>query len=356
MRFAAALSAILMPGAMLAAAAVAQPVPAPTPTLGPQLILLGTGGGPLLRVARAQSASAIVLPEGILLVDAGEGSVERMTEAGFGPDRIKAILITHLHTDHVAALWSLLLHRWVMRAQGQLEIVGPPGTRAMVDALARAGGPIVKASRALGANAPAIASMVTVTECGADPEQRVTLPVFPSLKIAFARNSHLDADQVLDVDPLLIRGRVTAPDDTPIEGATVYIWHSTPDGAYTGFHKGMSSDLYRGRVRSAADGSFQVATTMPVPYTIPDQGPVGGLLSMMGRHSWRPAHVHFKLRADGYRDLTTQTYFAGGKWVDDDCAGGIVDDLIFTPLIEDDQKVLQVDFVLDFAKSAAEAA
>ncbi|MBP8232022.1 dioxygenase family protein [Rhizorhabdus sp.] len=157
-------------------------------------------------------------------------------------------------------------------------------------------------------------------------------------------------------DPLLIRGRVTAPDDTPIEGATVYIWHSTPDGAYTGFHKGMSSDLYRGRVRSAADGSFQVATTMPVPYTIPDQGPVGGLLSMMGRHSWRPAHVHFKLRADGYRDLTTQTYFAGGKWVDDDCAGGIVDDLIFTPLIEDDQKVLQVDFVLDFAKSAAEAA
>lgn len=207
-----ALSAILMPGAILAAAAVAQPVPAPTPTLGPQLILLGTGGGPLLRVARAQSASAIVLPEGILLVDAGEGSVERMTEAGFGPDRIKAILITHLHTDHVAALWSLLLHRWVMRAQGQLEIVGPPGTRAMVDALARAGGPIVKASRALGADAPAIASMVTVTECGADPEQRVTLTVFPSLKIAFARNSHLDADQVLDVErPLSLGYRIDAP-------------------------------------------------------------------------------------------------------------------------------------------------
>jgi len=210
-RFAAALSAILGSGAMLATVAVAQPLPMSTPTHGPRLILLGTGGGPLLRTARAQSASAIVLPEGLLLVDAGEGSIERMTEAGLGPDRIKTILITHLHIDHVAALWSLLLHRWAMRAQGQLEVVGPPGTRAMVDALARASGPIVEASRALGADAPAIASMVTVTECGADPEQQVTLSAFPSLRIAFARNSHLDADQILDVKrPVSLAYRIDA--------------------------------------------------------------------------------------------------------------------------------------------------
>lgn len=157
-------------------------------------------------------------------------------------------------------------------------------------------------------------------------------------------------------EPLLVRGRVTTADGAPIEGATAYIWHSTPDGAYSGFHKGLSAELYRGRVRTAPDGTFEVATTMPVPYTIPDKGPVGRLLTMMDRHSWRPAHVHFKLRAEGHKDLTTQTYFAGGKWIDDDCAGGIVDDLIFTPVFEEGRKVLQVDFVLDVATPDAKAA
>jgi chlorocatechol 1,2-dioxygenase len=151
-------------------------------------------------------------------------------------------------------------------------------------------------------------------------------------------------------EPLLIRGKITDPEGVPISDATAFVWHSSPDGAYSGFHKGMASEFYRGRVATNADGIFEVLTTMPVPYTIPDKGPVGGLLTMMGRHCWRPAHIHFKLRADGYKELTTQTYFEGGKWVDDDCAGGIVDDLIFAPAIEDGRKVLSVDFKLDNAR------
>lgn len=148
-------------------------------------------------------------------------------------------------------------------------------------------------------------------------------------------------------EPLLIRGKITDPDGRPLAGATAFVWHSSPDGAYSGFHKGMAAEFYRGRVKTNADGVFEVSTTMPVPYTIPDKGPVGGLLVMMGRHCWRPAHVHFKLRADGYKELTTQTYFEGGKWVDDDCAGGIVDDLIFSPIVENGRKVLSIDFKLD---------
>jgi chlorocatechol 1,2-dioxygenase len=153
-------------------------------------------------------------------------------------------------------------------------------------------------------------------------------------------------------EPLLVRGRIAAPDGKPIAGATAFIWHSTPDGAYSGFHKGMAPDLYRGRIKADANGQFEVLTTMPVPYTIPNKGPVGGLLAMMNRHSWRPAHIHFKLRANDYKDLTTQAYFEGGKWVDDDCAGGIVDTLVFAPQIENGRKVLSIDFTLDTLKAA----
>lgn len=157
-------------------------------------------------------------------------------------------------------------------------------------------------------------------------------------------------------EPLIIRGSVRDPDSTPIAGATVFVWHSTPDGSYTGFHKGLPSDLYRGKLKTDEHGMFEVRTTMPVPYTIPDKGPVGALLIAMGRHCWRPAHVHFKIRAEGFRELTTQAYFEGGKWVDDDCAGGIVNELIFRTDNTDGVEVLPIDFVLDFAVSESKAA
>src|SRR3546814_20910306 len=67
---------------------------------------------------------------------------------------------------------------------------------------------------------------------------------------------------------------------------------------------------------------------MPVPYQIPYEGPTGRLLGHLGSHTWRPAHVHFKVRKDGFELLTTQYYFEGGNWVDDDCCHGVTPDLI----------------------------
>jgi chlorocatechol 1,2-dioxygenase len=154
-------------------------------------------------------------------------------------------------------------------------------------------------------------------------------------------------------EPLLIKGSVSAPDGTPVTDATVHVWHSTPDGAYTGFHRGMTPERYRGRLKTDASGKFEVLTTLPVPYSIPDKGPVGTLLAMMDRHPWRPAHVHFKVLKGGFTEFTTQAYFEGGEWVDDDVAGGVVDDLIFPIPLEGDKRILKVDFVLDPAKDAA---
>ena len=46
------------------------------------------------------------------------------------------------------------------------------------------------------------------------------------------------------------------------------------------------------------------------------------LLAMLGRHAWRPKHIHFKVSHDGYLPLTTQVYFEGDQWLHDDCVMG----------------------------------
>lgn len=157
-------------------------------------------------------------------------------------------------------------------------------------------------------------------------------------------------------EPLQIRATVKDPDGRAVPDATVFIWHSTPDGAYSKFHRDLPADLYRGRVKTDSDGRFEVETTMPVPYSIPNKGPTGALLEMMGRHTMRPAHVHFKIRKEGFAEHTTQAYFEGGEWVDNDVAGGIVDALIFKLDEVDGIKALKIDFVLEPAQELAHTA
>jgi chlorocatechol 1,2-dioxygenase len=69
------------------------------------------------------------------------------------------------------------------------------------------------------------------------------------------------------------------------------------------FHNNIPRDFDRGKLRTDDAGRYQVRTTMPVAYQIPRKGPVGAMLEAMDRHSWRPAHVHFKVRADGCHTL-----------------------------------------------------
>ncbi|MFC3229888.1 dioxygenase [Marinibaculum pumilum] len=149
-------------------------------------------------------------------------------------------------------------------------------------------------------------------------------------------------------EPMIIRGKVTDLQGRPVEGAELYIWHSDPDGFYSGFCDYME-DLayYRGRLKIGADGTYAVRTSVPAPYTIPHDGPTGRLLEMMGRHPWRPAHVHFRVRAKGFLEHITQAYFDGGDYVDSDCVEGVRPPLIHALGNEQGVRVLQKDFVLD---------
>jgi hydroxyquinol 1,2-dioxygenase len=67
---------------------------------------------------------------------------------------------------------------------------------------------------------------------------------------------------------------------------------------------------------------------LPEAYPIPQDGPVGDLLKAAGRSPMRPAHVHFKVEADGYETLITHVFVAGDEYLDTDAVFGVKQSLI----------------------------
>ena len=86
-------------------------------------------------------------------------------------------------------------------------------------------------------------------------------------------------------------------------GAELDVWQNGDDRLYAVQHPEAPEDHLRGRFRTRDDGSYAFLAVQPVPYTIPDDGPVGQMLSAAGRHPWRPAHIHLIVRAPGYRTV-----------------------------------------------------
>jgi ribonuclease Z len=98
--------------------------------------LLGTGN-PLPSADRAGAATLLRAP-GVppILVDAGRGAVMRLAAAGVLPLQLGAVLLTHLHSDHIVDLNDVVTTHWVMHpAPATLRIFGPPHTREVVDGM-----------------------------------------------------------------------------------------------------------------------------------------------------------------------------------------------------------------------------
>ena len=99
-----------------------------------EVVLLGTGS-PLPDPHRAGPATLVRAGAATLLVDCGRGVLLRLAAAGAGAPGLSALLLTHLHSDHITDLGDVITTRWVMGfGAPPLQIVGPPGTRAVVDA------------------------------------------------------------------------------------------------------------------------------------------------------------------------------------------------------------------------------
>jgi hydroxyquinol 1,2-dioxygenase len=74
---------------------------------------------------------------------------------------------------------------------------------------------------------------------------------------------------------------------------------------------GAGQDKYdlRGKFTADDQGRYYYTTVLPKPYTVPYDGPVGRLLRAGNRHAWRAAHLHYIVRAQGMRSITTEVFF-----------------------------------------------
>lgn len=127
--------------------------------------------------------------------------------------------------------------------------------------------------------------------------------------------------------PLEVRGHVRDTGGAGIAGAVLDVWGTDGGGLYDSQHPDHPVDC-RGRIRTAPNGSFAFRTVVPQSYSIPTDGPVGAMLQRLGRHTFRPAHLHFRVGADGFAPLTTAIYAAGDPYLSSDAVFGVRASLI----------------------------
>lgn len=100
-----------------------------------KITLLGTGS-PLPSATCAGPSTLVQAADQNIVVDAGRGVIMRLVGAMCPPPAISAVLITHLHSDHICDLNDIITTRWISSpAATPLPIYGPVGTQKMVNAL-----------------------------------------------------------------------------------------------------------------------------------------------------------------------------------------------------------------------------
>lgn len=106
-----------------------------------------------------------------------------------------------------------------------------------------------------------------------------------------------------DGELVLVQGKILdSTTGAPISGATVNVWQTASNGMYSSQDPEQDTYNFHGILASTGeDGIHSFTTSKPVPYQIPTDGPVGELLQALGRHAWRPSHLHYIVQAEGYK-------------------------------------------------------
>lgn len=128
--------------------------------------------------------------------------------------------------------------------------------------------------------------------------------------------------------PAWVEGTVTDTDGNPVPNARIEVWECDEDGFYDVQY---ADNRMAGRAYLHTDdqGTYRFWGLTPVPYPIPNDGPVGQMLQAVGRSPVRAAHLHFMVTASGFRTLVTHIFVDGDPQLDiGDSVFGVKDSLI----------------------------
>jgi hydroxyquinol 1,2-dioxygenase len=136
-------------------------------------------------------------------------------------------------------------------------------------------------------------------------------------------------------EPAVVTGRVLSTDGTPVPHALLDVWETNENGLYEQQDPEQPDMNLRGKFRTDSEGRYYFVGIKPVSYSIPDDGPVGQLLRVLGRHPFRPAHIHLLVSAEGYVPVTTHLFVKGDKYLDSDAVFGTKDSLVVDFVLHD---------------------
>jgi hydroxyquinol 1,2-dioxygenase len=130
--------------------------------------------------------------------------------------------------------------------------------------------------------------------------------------------------------PCYVSGQVRGIGGEVVPGAVIDVWQSDDEGFYDVQKPSAKGHEHRARarLRSDANGGFHFRSILAQHYPIPHDGPVGEMLEALGRHPWRPAHLHFLIEAPGYERLITHVFRNGDPYLDSDAVFGVRSSLI----------------------------
>ena len=141
----------------------------------------------------------------------------------------------------------------------------------------------------------------------------------------------------------LMHGRVLDPAGHPVAGARIDIWQADQDGLYDVQDPGMRPGDLRALLTTGEDGRYWFRTVKPCSYPVPTDGPGGEWLRATGWQPMRPAHVHARVDAPGYRPLITHLFVAGDPYLGIDAAFGVRDGLVLDFPVQDDPAEIEAN-------------
>lgn len=137
--------------------------------------------------------------------------------------------------------------------------------------------------------------------------------------------------------PMRVHGRILDVEGNPVAGARIDVWQANDEGFYDVQQKGLQPDFnLRGVFRTGEDGRYWFRGVKPRFYPIPDDGPVGRLLGALGRHPFRPAHLHYMIEAPGFERLVTHVFDPDDPYIASDAVFGVKESLLaeFRPVAD----------------------